>query len=107
MGRGSTTKARRTPSLRRGQPRITRHGGQAADDTDEDFAYLQSSALLMVEGRSRCGFAHFKLCAHLLQAGSERSDLFLLLRKLGLKVLLQLRDGRLVLVLCDALSGTR
>ena len=39
----------------------------------------------------RCGLAHFKLCAHFLQASSKRFNLPLLFRELGLKNLLLLR----------------
>ena len=40
--------------------------------------------------------AHFNLRAHLFQAGHERFDLLLVLRQLGLKLLLQFRNGGLL-----------
>ena len=36
-------------------------------------------ALLIIQGRSRRGFAQFKLVAHFLEAGSKSFNLFLLL----------------------------
>src|SRR6266700_3415639 len=51
---------------------------------------------MIVQGGLRSGFAYFKLCTDLLQAGSKRFNLLLLLRHLVLKVFLQLRDGRLL-----------
>ena len=46
-----------------------------------------STALLMVQNRLRCGFAHVKLCAHLVEARCNRVNL-----------LLKTRDGRFLLV---------
>jgi len=44
--------------------------------------------LLIVQNRLRGGFTNLELRAHLLQSRGKRFNLFLLLSKLGLKVLL-------------------
>ena len=51
---------------------------------------LLTVRLLTIQYRLRCRFAHFKLCAHFLQARGKRFDLFFLFRQLGLKALLLL-----------------
>jgi hypothetical protein len=57
----------------------------------EDTRHYTCAALLIVQDRSRRRLVHFKLCAHLLQAGSDRLNLLLLLRERALKILLLLR----------------
>src|SRR4030095_16484504 len=49
---------------------------------------LAAAASAIVQNRLRCGFIQFELCAHLLQARSERLNLLLLARELGTKAIL-------------------
>ena len=55
--------------------------------------YCGGRALGIVD-HLRCRFAHFKLCAHFLEARSKGFNLLLLLRDASLVNLSLLRDGR-------------
>jgi hypothetical protein len=55
------------------------HGEMFADAKAASYTAASSGAVLGMVDHLRCRFARFKLCAHLLQTGSKRVNLLLLL----------------------------